>query len=142
VRASGKSKDFGAIRIIGVITDKVGTPRNDGTPGGDLYEVPFGLSQKPTKTWINLFVDAWNRPEAATLHHRPGIARVEGNRIVLDGTTIEEVENYHLKVLKEAVHRANENTALLMKRRVLSERTRSEQHRRHVQEVAKRLQFE
>jgi len=39
--------------------------------------------------------------------HRPGIASVEGDKVVLNGTTIEEVERYHKKTLKIAVDMAN-----------------------------------
>ena len=31
--------------------------------------------------------------------HRPGIASVEGDEILLNGTTIEEVRDYHRKTL-------------------------------------------
>ncbi len=40
--------------------------------------------------------------------HRPGIASVYGNRVVLDGTTLDEVERYHRDTLKLVVDRANE----------------------------------
>lgn len=40
--------------------------------------------------------------------HRPGIARVVGDQIVLDGTTVEEVRRYHLTTLKLAVKVTNE----------------------------------
>ncbi len=42
--------------------------------------------------------------------HRPGIASVQGDRIVLDGTTIDELERYHLKTLKLVVRQLNERT--------------------------------
>jgi hypothetical protein len=140
-----KAKAFEPIRILGVIAAEVGVPRNDGTAGSGLYKVPFQLSRKPLELWANLFVDAWDRPSKFTSMHRPGIARVEGDRIVLDGTTIEEVEKYHLRVLKTAILKANEQTSLFLRRRALStnfERNRGVQHRRHVSEVAKRLRFE
>lgn len=77
--------------------------------------------------------------------HRPGIARVEGDRIILDGTTIEEVERYHLKTLKLAVERANELTAQWWRSREQRGKTLNDQqdeHRHHVKEVAKRLKFD
>ncbi len=77
--------------------------------------------------------------------HRPGIARVEGDHIVLDGTTIEEVEKYHLDTLKLAVNRANELTQEWFRRRADtagSAASMQEKHRRHVDEIAKRLKFE
>ena len=40
--------------------------------------------------------------------HRPGIARVSGDRIILDGTTIEEVERYHQETLLAVLDRVNQ----------------------------------
>lgn len=40
--------------------------------------------------------------------HRPGIGRVEGDRFILDGTTIEEVDKYHLETLQLAVDQTND----------------------------------
>ena len=140
-----KAKDIEPIRIVGVIAEKVGTPRNDGTPGSALYEVPFQLSRKPVDLWAEFFVDAWNRPSKFTSMHRPGIARVESDRIVLDGTTIEEVEKYHLETLKLAVNRANELIQEWYRRRAEGPAVSDNQHarhRRHVTEIAKRLKFE
>ena len=39
--------------------------------------------------------------------HRPGIARVVYDKILLDGTTVEEVQNYHKEVLEAAIKHAN-----------------------------------
>ena len=133
------------IRIVGVIAEEVGIPRNDKSPGSALYEVPFQLSRSPSEPWAEFFVDTWNRPPEFTSMHRPGIARVEGDRIILDGTTIEEVERYHLKTLKLAVERANELTAQWRRSREQREKSFSDhrdQHRSRVKEVAKRLKFE
>jgi hypothetical protein len=133
------------IKIVGVIEEEVGVPRNDRMPGSALYEVPFRLSRQPSEPWAEFFVDAWNRPSEFTSMHRPGIARVEGDRIILDGTTIEEVERYHLKTLKLAVERANQLIVQWLRSRKQLEETQSHQqdeHRHHVKEVAKRLKFE
>lgn len=133
------------IKIVGVIDEEVGVPRNDGMPGSDLYEVPFRLSRQPSEAWAEFFVDAWNRPSKSTSMHRPGIARVERDRIVLDGTTIEEVERYHVKTLNLAVKRANELAVQWRRSKEQRERNLSEQraqHRHRVREVAKRLKFE
>ncbi|MGH7949443.1 MAG: toll/interleukin-1 receptor domain-containing protein, partial [Candidatus Binataceae bacterium] len=88
------------IKIVGVIVDEVGQPRNDGSRGSALYTVPFRLSATPSREWAIVFIDAWNSPPRFTTMHRPGIARVEGARVVLDGTTIDEVEQYHLETLR------------------------------------------
>ena len=133
------------IKIVGVVEEDVGVPRNDRRPGSALYEVPFRLSRQPSEPWAEFFVDAWNRPSEFTSMHRPGIARVEGDRIILDGTTIEEVERYHLKTLKLAVERANELTVQWLRskeQRKKSLEDGQDEHRNHVKEVAKRLKFE
>ena len=80
------------LKIIGIIADQVSTPRNDGTPGSALYSIPFRLSQRPSQFWAEAFVRAWNMPPQFTSMHRPGIARIVGNTIVLNGTTLDEVE--------------------------------------------------
>ena len=88
------------MRIVGVDSEHVGTPRNDGTAGSALYQVPLLLNRTPDAVWSSSFRDAWNSPPAWTSMHRPGIASVRGDRILLDGTTIEELEQYHLPTLQ------------------------------------------
>ncbi|HXR36933.1 MAG TPA: hypothetical protein VN754_13335 [Candidatus Binataceae bacterium] len=134
------------IKILGVMVDEVGVPRNDSSPGSALYEVPFQLSRQPSEQWTEFFTDTWNRPPfTISSMHRPGIARVEGDRIVLDGTTIEEVERYHVRTLKLAVDRANELSAKWRQSREERKKDlghRQQEHRRRVKEVAKRLKFD
>lgn len=142
---SANSHEQEPIKIVGVIAEEIGVPRNDRTPGSALYEVPFRLSREPSEPWAEFFVDTWNRPPEFTSMHRPGIARVEADRIILDGTTIEEVERYHLKTLKLAVERANELTAQWRRSKEQQEKNRTDrqdEHRHRVKEVAKRLKFE
>lgn len=133
------------IRLIGLIADEVGVPRNDGTPGSALYEVPFRLSKTPSAEWERVFLENWDFPPRFTSMHRPGIARIEGDRLILDGTTVEEVEKYHLATLKLVIEKTNEITTQIATRRS-KERQREEQtrdeHQRHVKEVAKRLKFD
>lgn len=94
--------------ITGIVRDGVGRPRNDGTRGSALYAVPFRLSRTPTADWARHLVETWNRPPAFTTMHRPGIARVSGDVVTLDGVTIEEVERYHLRTLKLCVDNVNQ----------------------------------
>src|SRR5690606_26999864 len=79
------------IRIVGVIVDEVTEPTLDGSPGSGLYRVPFRLSRTPSVEWSRLFVETWNHPPRWTSMHRPGIARVVGDKVILDGTTMDEV---------------------------------------------------
>lgn len=133
------------VKIIGVAIDEVTEPRLDGSRGSALYTVPFRLNRKPSRQWAEAFVATWNRPPRFTTMHRPGIARVRGDRIILDGTTIEEVERYHRDTLVLCAQRANELLAELdAKQSPEEERGQldSQQHRRTVEDVAKRLRFD
>ena len=67
------------IRIVGIIADDVGEPRNDGTRGSALYAVPFRLSRRASGEWTQVFERVWNRPPRRTNMHRPGIAHVRSD---------------------------------------------------------------
>jgi hypothetical protein len=138
-------KPFEAIKIIGVIDEDVGQPRNDGTRGSALYEVPFRLSQMPTYEWAEIFVQSWDHPPSWTSMHRPGIAEVMGDRIILNGTTLEEVERYHRDTLKLALEETNKTYLQYLARerqKVEQEKQRREEHERSVREKAKRIKFD
>ena len=133
------------IRIVGIVSDEVGLPRNDGSPGSSLYAVPFRLTRAPSPQWIRFFLRAWDLPPRFTSMHRPGIAKVIGDRVILDGTTIEEVEKYHLDTLKLAVTLANKlerEEKATLRQRASAEEQKQERHRKHVEEIAKRLKFD
>jgi hypothetical protein len=133
------------IRIVGVVENEVTFPRNDGTRGSALYAVPFRLSRRPSGRWSELFVRIWNHPPSFTTMHRPGIARVAGDRIVLDGTTMDEVERYHLKTLKLALQKTNEEAEELQRAeraRLEKRRDEEEAHRRGAEDSARRLRFD
>jgi uncharacterized membrane protein len=135
----------GPIRIIGVVTEEVTSPKGDGTRGSGLYTVPFKLSAEPSRRWAEALVSSWNRPPQFSTMHRPGIARVSGDRIILDGTTMEEVEKYHLKTLKLAVEVANDAEAKAAekdRRQADEEKAREKNHRQDVEEAARRLDFD
>ncbi len=135
----------GPIKIVGIIADEVTTPRNDGTRGSVLYTIPFQLSQQPPQGWAEIFVQSWDHPLKYTSMHRPGIARVRGNKIILDGTTMEEVEQYHKETLKIAINMSNtrydEIEAANERRRQIEEEGRRE-HEQNVRDAAKRIRFD
>lgn len=136
---------FEPIRIVGVLVDEVGAPRSDGERGGALYKVPIRLSGEPSPTWARLFRKTWDQPPQFTTMHRPGIASVSGDKIILDGTTIEEVERYHAKTLKLVVDKLNDDAARIeAQERARDERERvlSEKHRFNVSNVASRIKFD
>lgn len=115
------------IRIVGIIVDEVTEPRNDGTPGCALYRVPFRLSHVPSSLWKRLFLQTWDMPPRWSTMHRPGIARVSGDKIILDGTTIEEVRDVHRETLLLCVNKANELEAYYL------EQQRKEEERKRIQ---------
>ena len=133
------------IKIKGIIIDEITQPRNDGTAGSALYKIPFELNKTPSYEWRELFINAWNRPPSFTMMHRPGIASAYGNKVILDGTTIEEVERYHKDTLKLAVEVANQQLEQInLKKRQQAERERIEQekHKRNIGDISKRINFD
>lgn len=132
------------IHILGIITDEVSVPRLDGTRGSALYKIPFRLSKMPSRIWQELFVNEWNGNLFSTMH-RPGIASVQGSKIVLDGTTIEEVRDYHRKSLILCVEEANRLEKQILeekeRQKVLKEQ-RIKQHNANVSSIAKDIVFD
>lgn len=132
------------IHILGIITDEVTVPRMDGTRGCALYKIPFRLSKRPSSLWVNIFISTWNSPPRFTTMHRPGIASVYGDKIILDGTTIEEVRDYHRETLVLCVNIANEKEqAIIMeeKRKRELEENRKNQHYTNVASIADDIKF-
>lgn len=133
------------IQIEGVIADQVSTPRMDGTAGSALYRVPFKLSRRPDYEWADLLVQNWNHPSSYTPMHRPGIASVVGETIVLDGTTLDEVKRYHRDTLKLALAATNRQYNELRAQRTAEEekeRARVEYHRVEVSKQAGDISFD
>ncbi len=133
------------IKIMGIIVDEVSQPTLDGTRGSALYRVPFQLSKVPTSEWSQLFVQTWNHPASLTSMHRSGTASVEGDRIFLNRTTIEEVEQYHRDTLVFVVRDVNQAIAILEQTRVAENERRLqelEEHRKNVAYRAKKIKFD
>lgn len=132
------------IKIIGVISNEVTLPRNDGTRGSALYSIPFRLSRKPTRKWSELFLRNWDNPPSFTSMHRPGIARVASDKIILDGTTIEEVKQYHRDTLILCVEKTNEEEKQIRKREEQLKRKKQEErenHYRNIDDISKDIKF-
>lgn len=145
VTAPQSQETSGPIKIVGVIEEEVTSPRNDDTRGSALYAVPFRLSRRPSSKWAKLFVENWNNPPSYTTMHRRGIAKVRGDKVILEGTTMDEIEHYHAKTLKLALQKTNEEA----EREEERERLRAEQkrkceleHKDSVGEISKRLKFD
>ena len=125
------------IHILGIITDEVTLPSMDGTRGCALYSIPFRLSRAPSELLKKLFLPAWKFPSSFTSMHRFDIARIYDDEIILDGTSIEEVRDYHRKTLILCVEEANKQEKIIIgKQRQQQER---EEHRikEHFSKVTK-----
>lgn len=139
------SAAFEPVKIEGVLLDEVGKPKDDGSRGSALYAVPFKLNRRPSNEWGHLFIQAWDRPPSFNSMHRPGIAHVQGDRIVLKGTTLEEVRDHHRNTLKLAVDVANREAAeLAAKRRAAEEAdaTRERERRDNIRKIGEDLKFD
>lgn len=137
--------DFEPIRITGVVEKDVSKPRNDGTRGSALYNVPFQLSQRPPAAWAEYFPHAWDHPSSWSSMHRPGICTVVNDRVWLNGTTLAEVAETHKATLQLALDDTNRRySELLEKQHAEAERARCEQeaHEQHVREAAKNIKFD
>ena len=133
------------IKITEIVTDGITKPRMDGTKGSALYAIPFQLSRRPSADWAKVFVETWNHPPRWTTMHRPGIARVSGDRVILDGTTIEEVEKYHRETLLAVLDRVNQLIAEHEERKhreAGDTLQRMQQHESSVSDMAKRIKFD
>ncbi len=141
----GAGSEFDDIKITRVIVEDITVPRNDGTPGSALYSIPFALSREPSSEWIRLFTENWNHPPRWTSMHRPGIARVAGATVVLNGTTIEEVERYHRDTLQLAISETNRQYCerrSQKEQRHAQERATREEHRKRIEDASKRIKFD
>ncbi|HEX7165420.1 MAG TPA: hypothetical protein VF230_00435 [Acidimicrobiales bacterium] len=137
--------EFEPLDIVGIVADEVGSPRNDGSRGSALYRVPIRLSRSVTGEEAALLRSLWDNPPSFTTMHRPGIARVSGNRFVLDGTTIDEVGTYHAATLRGVVDRFNKVVPpVLAKRRAEREAAAEAEwaHRSRVAEQAEGVRFD
>ena len=133
------------MRILDIIVDEIGTSKNDGTRGSALYRVPFQLSHLPSVKWARHFVETWRCSPGYSTAHRPGITRVEGDRTILDGTTVEEFECDHRDALKLVIENVNKVMEEHEARQRRAEEERADQLRQHKEsaaEGAKRIKFD
>lgn len=137
--------DAEPIRIVGVVKDQVGAPRSDGSPGSGLYRVPLRLSRRPSALWAEVFIRTWDHPPSWTSMHRPGTLTVEGDCVVLNRTTLEEVERVHQATLRGVLDATSREVAEIeASQRAEKEREegRQAEHRAHVDDIADRITFD
>jgi len=132
------------IFIEGIIVDDVTLPKNDGTRGSALYSVPFRLSKMPSGLWESFFLEAWRHPQEFTTMHRSSIASVYGRKIILNGTTLEEIDKYHKKTLISAVRKANDDEKREIQKdkliRIQREKEKRE-YEEHIKVTAAKIKF-
>lgn len=129
------SEEYEDIKILGIITNEVTVPKMGGSRGSALYKVPFKLSQKPTSTWKQMFINLWNRPPRFTSMHRLDIVKVIGDKIILDGTTIKEVKSYHRETLLLCIEEANKKEKQIIKSQNKIEKERNMKVQEHFQSI-------
>lgn len=145
VTPAAQGDAFEDLKITRVIVEDVTEPRNDGTPDSALYAVPFAFSRRPPSKWAQLFLALWDQPPRWTLMHRPGIARISGSTLTLDGTTIDEVANVHrdtLQLVLDETNRKYREWSGSQAAQRAREKAQREQHRKQVDDAAKRIEFD
>jgi len=138
-------REFTPIKITRIIEEDITVPPNDGTRGSGLYLIPFELSRKPSAEWVDKFIDTWNDPPKFTTMHRRGIARVSYDKIILDGTTIEEVKKYHKDTLSLAIEAANAHCEKIQeqeRKMQLEREKRITEHRENIGELIDDIEFD
>lgn len=139
------SDEVQPIQIVGIVEEGVGRPRNDGSAGSALYRIPLRLSRRPSEVWARHFVETWNRPPRYTTTHRPGIASVSGDTVILNGTTMAELERYHVETLRHVLERVNTDVAEHEQKERVRAELEAEQQREHdqsVRDIADRIKFD
>ncbi|WP_251382296.1 hypothetical protein, partial [Staphylococcus aureus] len=115
---STKSENISEIKILGINQEEVTVPKMDGTRGSGLYSIPFLLNQCPSREWCEIFINKWDHPRHYSTMHRPGIAKVVEDKIILEGTTIQEVKKYHRDTLIMCVNDTNEEYKILRNKEI------------------------
>lgn len=139
-----KEKENEPVHISGIIIDQVTIPKMDGSRGSALYQIPFKLSKSPSSLWKQIFIKTWNFPPKFTTMHRPNIASVIGDKIILDGTSIEEVRDYHRETLTMCVNIANKEEARIVEEeniRLKKEQELKNAHYSNVEKIANDIKF-
>jgi hypothetical protein len=142
---SSSDEEFEPVRLVGIVEEGVGRPRSDGSRGSALYRIPLRLSRTPPPDWARHFVETWDHPPQFTTMHRPGIASIAGDTVVLNGTTMDELERYHVETLRHVLAKVNTDVAAHEQREGLQRARDAEQQRQHdesVREVSARLKFD
>ena len=130
------------VKVLGVVVKEVSEPQSAGR-GRMVYDVPLQLSRRVPREWARYFLNAWHNGPNLMAVRKPAVVNVGADRIVLEGTNIEEVEQL-LGLIKFALSEANRKSQGDATRHdeeeVIMQQKRNE-HLHHVEETARRLRF-
>ena len=77
--------------------------------------------------------------------HRPGIASVDGATVVLERTTIDEVERYHRDTLMLVIKKTNSEYREYLNKQEQAraqKESQSKEHHKRVADISKRIKFD
>lgn len=129
---------FRPVKITGIIQHHIDTPNKDGK-----YSVPFAIAPASSRNWEDLLMAEWRRHQAG--NGGPGISvSSEESRITLLSTTVEDIRDEHLQVLKDAVDMANLKEEKVRAEYMAQKETKDDaaaRHKRDISAVVAELDF-
>lgn len=120
-------------------------PMTYGKTTSGFYSVPLRLSRPVPLEWENMFERLWNHSQKFSTLRRASIAKVDGDRIILSCTTLEEVVDDHKPMLVECVRETNlvfEQKEAERKAREAQFAQASAEQRKRVDELKGKLRFD
>ena len=135
-----KTEQEEPIRVTGVAVESMCSPSGSSLDGP--YDIPFQLSRVASPEWEQEFLKAWDR---LSTKGQAVTASVGADQIILNSTTIDDVERFYLETLKLAVAEANRATLEereKVRHRAELEKQKKEERRRHIMAVIQRLEFQ
>lgn len=140
-KSAQEASPLAPISIVEVVKDEVTLPKLDGSYRSALYKIPIRLSRVPSSKWVDYFLQSWDKPPMFTNMHRPGIATVKRDKIILDGTTAEEVKKYHTETLYLCVQEANEKEKLYDEKKKAQEK-KNDENRKKIDKDIDEIRFD
>ena len=128
------------VRLTGVVIEAMHGPSDASLDGP--YDIPFQLSCVTSPEWEQEFLKAWDR---LSTKGQAVTASVGADQIILNSTTIDDVERFYLDTLKLAVAEANRATLEereKVRHRAELEKQKKQERRRHITTVIQRLKFQ
>lgn len=133
--------DWKDIEVVEIVEEEIASPRTLLSDKTDTYSIPFRVSAVPPLKWVALFEKLWNNPPDHLQNHRPEIARLVGDKVILDDTNIDEIEAVHFTALQLIIDETNKQYAdWLVEVEMYNQAHQAEQaFRGHIADVINRL---